>query len=486
STSHARRQAKAYAVAFGTHDALYFTLLGASGVWPGWFDGTEAGNLFVFSFHGGASLIFGLLLARGILGTQLFDIELKVRRTVKQGTVVAILALTYVVTNLAARSLMSPQAAQNAGVVLTGLLLFALVPLQRLGTRVADAAMPGVRDTPEYVEQRKLEVYGAALEDALAGASEVPEDQEARLAQLRAKLGLSDRDHAVLLHAIQRTDVSSITPSFEPGRTVLDRYRIEEVLGQGGQGTTYRALDTRLGRAVVLKTVHRGDARSTLREARALAAIHHPNVVAIHDVERVGDHVYLVMEHVDGGSLAEVSGAGSLPGEGFADLASDLLSGLEAVHDAGLIHRDVKPSNVLLTLDGQAKLADLGIATDARAEAETTLVAGAQGAVGTVAYMSPEQARGDRLSPASDQFSAAATLYRALTGRSLFEAYPGEASVELQARVAAWRGFQEDLDDPGLEAWFAKALAPSPSDRFTDATAMLEALDVEGWTAPEA
>ncbi|MDX1612262.1 MAG: serine/threonine-protein kinase, partial [Candidatus Thermoplasmatota archaeon] len=332
-----------------------------------------------------------------------------------------------------------------------------------------------VKDEEAYLDQRRLEVYRAALEDAIGGGDGLGPGEQARLARLRGALGLSDRDHRLLVHALDGPASGPVLPVMEPGRTVLSRYRIEGLLGEGGQGVTYRALDTTLGREVVLKTLHGPDPRKLLKEAQALAAIQHPNVVSIHDVERVGDHVYLVMEHVAGGTLRERLDAGPLGDGGFRSVAEDLLAGLEAIHEAGLVHRDIKPSNVLLTLDGDAKVADLGLATATEPTEQTTM--GASGDTpGTVAYMSPEQARGDQVTRASDLFSAAATLYEASTGRRLFEPFPGESPVELRARVASWRGLDEEGGHDRMASWLAQALAPDPQDRPRTAGQMRGAL----------
>ncbi|MDX1611607.1 MAG: protein kinase, partial [Candidatus Thermoplasmatota archaeon] len=224
--------------------------------------------------------------------------------------------------------------------ILTGLLLFALVPLQRLGEQVAEATMPGVRDDEAYLDQRRIEIYQAALDDAVTADGELEPQAADRLQQLRTRLGLTDRDHALLLHSALHPEAKdALVPTLEPGRTFLSRYEIQVSLGEGGQGATYLARDATLDRDVVIEALHGPDPRQMLKEARALAAINHPNVVSIHDVERVGDHVYLVMEHVPGGTLEGRLKDGPLDDRAFRAVSEDLLMGLHAVHDAGLIHR---------------------------------------------------------------------------------------------------------------------------------------------------
>ncbi|MDX1611853.1 MAG: hypothetical protein R3185_05750, partial [Candidatus Thermoplasmatota archaeon] len=217
-----RSQARAYLAAFATRDAGYLVAYAL-----GFFAVGSLTSELTWIISMLVSAGFAILLAYGILRTQLLEIELTVKRSVKQGTVVAMLAGASILTSLGARSFMSAEAAQTTGIVLTGLMLFALVPLQRLGGRVADAAMPGVRDDEAYLDQRRLEVYRASLEDALESGGGLGKSEEDRLARLRARLGLTDRDHAVLLHAIEQATPASLTPRFELGRTVLSRYRIE-------------------------------------------------------------------------------------------------------------------------------------------------------------------------------------------------------------------------------------------------------------------
>jgi serine/threonine-protein kinase len=154
-------------------------------------------------------------------------------------------------------------------------------------------------------------------------------------------------------------------------------------------------------------------------------------------------------------------------------VAADLLDGLGAVHGAGLLHRDVKPSNVLLTKDGRAKLADFGVAH--LPGLETTK--GHEVPVGTVRYMSPEQARGKKLTPPSDLFSAAATLYEAYTGKPYLEAKPNESAMELQLRAAAEGEFKKPIKPAALRGWFAKALQSDPTRRFAGAAEMRAALE---------
>lgn len=324
----------------------------------------------------------------------------------------------------------------------------------------------------------RLAAYRRALEaEAEAGAPAAA--AAAKLRGLRAELGLSDRDHAVLDHAVRAArDGGPVKVTLEPGATVLGRYRIERLLGEGSAGRTFLAQDTAVNRKVVLKAL-RADASedpSVLREARALAALQHPHVVTLYDVERVGDQVFIVMEHLAGGSLAARLSRGPLPAQAFRQVGLGVLDALAAIHGAGLVHRDVKPSNILLTAAGEPKVADFGIAQLPGAEAT---IAGARGApLGTLRFMSPEQARGMRATPRSDLYSAGAALYEALTGQPWLEPRAGETAADLQLRAAFPPGKRGPAGVPAaLRPWFAKALHPEPEKRFASAAAMRVALE---------
>ncbi|SHF95725.1 serine/threonine-protein kinase [Geodermatophilus nigrescens] len=212
------------------------------------------------------------------------------------------------------------------------------------------------------------------------------------------------------------------------GRLVAGRYTVTEVIGRGGMGVVWRATDEVLGRPVALKEVvfptHLSDdereaLRSrTLREARTAARLLHPNVTTLYDVVEEDGRPWLVMEHVDARSLQEVvQRSGPLPWPTVARIGLDVLEALEAAHAAGIVHRDVKPANVLVGADCAAHLTDFGIATATGNPSITT-----SGAIlGSPAYMSPERARGEEPGPAVDLWSLGATLYTAVEGRLAFD-----------------------------------------------------------------
>ncbi|WP_110182467.1 serine/threonine-protein kinase [Nocardioides solisilvae] len=202
------------------------------------------------------------------------------------------------------------------------------------------------------------------------------------------------------------------------------KYVREREIGRGGMGTVWLGRDTVLGRAVAMKRVgvvpggSAPDLERAEREARLAAALSHPHVVAVFDLVAEGDEHWLVMEHVQGDSLAtRIRRDGPLDLESAASVVGQVADALSAAHDHGIVHRDVKPSNILVTDEGQAKLTDFGIA---RAEADASLTQ--TGLVtGSPAYLSPEVASGSSATSASDVWALGATLYHALAGRPPYD-----------------------------------------------------------------
>jgi hypothetical protein len=410
-----------------------------------------------------------LLPAYALLRHRLFDIDLRLKVAVRRTTLAgALLALYAAFAQLAQGAFPSAWAPL---VLVASAVSFVVVlgPLQAVADRIATAAFPQANPEPSYLSARKLEVYRAALEESHGH----PGAQE-QLARLRSKLGLTERDHAVLLHAVQRGAPRGA--AWVRGSVVLGRYRIEGDAGEGAHGHAFVARDLRSRARVVVKLLRpqRAGDPGLVREARAVAAVRHPNVVAITEVGEAGGQPAVVMEYVEGGSLRDRLARGALARGEFARLADGLLAALEAVHAAGIVHRDVKPSNILLTREGGAKLSDFGVAR--LPGAETTL-GGEGAAIGTVRYMSPEVAKGKPATLRSDLFSAGTTLFEAYTGKAYLEAEPNESAVELQMRAARAGPFDKPLEPPGLRAWFARALEPDPALRFASARAMREALD---------
>ena len=211
-------------------------------------------------------------------------------------------------------------------------------------------------------------------------------------------------------------------------RVVAGRYRLEELLGRGGMGVVWRATDQLLGRGVAVKelpfddTLTAADARRqrerTLREARALAQLSHPNIIVVHDVVEDDERPYIVLELIDGPSLAERMAAdGPVDAAEAARIGVDLLGALRAAHAAGVLHRDLKPANVLLENGtDRVLLTDFGIA---QIDGDAAITRTGE-VVGSVDYLAPERVRGHDPGPASDLWALGATLYTAVEGMSPF------------------------------------------------------------------
>ncbi len=237
----------------------------------------------------------------------------------------------------------------------------------------------------------------------------------------------------------------------EIGQTLGGRYRLIELLGSGGMATIYRATDTQLGRDVALKLLRPEylrdpDFASRFRqEAQAAASLSHPNVVTVYDFGEDPSGPYIVMELVDGEDLATIlRRSGALPPRQVARIGSGVARALAAAHARGLVHRDVKPGNILIGTDGQVKVADFGIAR-AIAEAQVTLPGMT---LGSVHYFSPEQARGEQATTASDIYSLGIVLYEMLTGVRPWEG-DSAASVAL-ARLSG--PIPDPADRPAVRA----------------------------------
>ncbi len=206
--------------------------------------------------------------------------------------------------------------------------------------------------------------------------------------------------------------------------TIDSRYRLERPLGHGGMASVHLARDTELDRLVALKLLAEnlgGDEsvhRRFVREARLAARLSHPNVVSVFDAGEDGGRPYIVMEYVEGENLAELlARRGRIPPEEARGLALQAAHGLAHAHAAGLVHRDVKPQNLILRRDGTLKIADFGIAR----ATEATALTQAGTVLGTAAYLSPEQALGEEVTPATDVYSLGVVLYELITGRTPFQ-----------------------------------------------------------------
>lgn len=241
--------------------------------------------------------------------------------------------------------------------------------------------------------------------------------------------------------------------------TRLGPYEILAVAGAGGMGEVYRARDTRLDRIVAIKTSAEQFSKRFHREARAIAALNHPNICSLYDVGTD----YLVMEFVEGPTLAERIRGGRISPDEAVPIARQIAEALEAAHDKGIIHRDLKPANVKLTAGGNAKVLDFGLAkavedTEAADSANSPTLAIGMAAtragviLGTAGYMSPEQARGRAVDKRADIWSFGVVLLEMLSGGA---AYPGETVAETLASVIR--------DDPPLNQTAGRHTAGRPA-----------------------
>jgi Tol biopolymer transport system component len=272
----------------------------------------------------------------------------------------------------------------------------------------------------------------------------------------------------------------------------LGPYQIVAPLGAGGMGEVYRARDERLGRDVAIKVLPatRASDEHALarfeREAKAVAALSHPNILAIHDFGREGDLVFTVSELLEGETLGERLKSTPLPMRKAIDVGAQMARGLAAAHSQGIVHRDLKPDNVFLTHDGQVKVLDFGLATmeqtpiseEERTQTRMPAQTDPGTVLGTVGYMSPEQVRGHQTDHRSDIFTLGAILYEMLAGR---RAFAGSTPADTSSAILSSDPPElHDLDrdvPPGIEMLIRRCLEKNPEERFQSASDL--AFDLE-------
>jgi eukaryotic-like serine/threonine-protein kinase len=265
-------------------------------------------------------------------------------------------------------------------------------------------------------------------------------------------------------------------------RLLGDRYELEGVVGRGGMAEVYRARDLRLDRVVAIKTLRTDLARDQTfqarfrREAQSAASLNNPSIVAVYDTgEDMSTGVpvpFIVMEYVDGKTVRELLNDGHrlLP-ERILEIISGVLRALEYSHQAGIVHRDIKPGNVMVTRNGDVKVMDFGIAR-AMSDAQATMTQTAQ-VIGTAQYLSPEQARGERVDTRSDLYSTGCLMYELLVGRPPFT---GDSPVAIAYQHVRENPIPPSRLDPDLPPWadaiVLKAMAKSANDRYQTAAEM--------------
>ncbi|HET8908608.1 MAG TPA: protein kinase [Ktedonobacterales bacterium] len=270
----------------------------------------------------------------------------------------------------------------------------------------------------------------------------------------------------------------------EPNELIGDRYELGEAIGRGGMATIHKATDLRMGREVavkILREVYSSDPKFVTRfqrEARAASALQHPNIVQVFDYGQSGDAYYIVMELINGADLRKyLKREGLLTPERAVEIAHDVALGLGAAHRRTIVHRDVKPQNVLIDEDGLVKLTDFGIASMYKeADAERLTTTGMT--LGTVQYYAPEQAQGEIVTPAADIYALGIVMYEMLTGKTPFD---GDTPVAVAMRHI------QDLPEPPsrlnpeipreLERIILRCLEKDPRDRYPNGDALAYALD---------
>ena len=325
----------------------------------------------------------------------------------------------------------------------------------------------------------------ARIKEVFSAALDLPEEE--RRAYLRGTCGsdpgmreeverLLEAEREPLENPVLSALARVPAPNLERGE-MLGPYRVETRIGQGGMGVVYRAWDTRLDRRIALKVLRPEQVNDPVykqrlvREARAASALIHPNIVTVHDIGSDRDIDFIAMEHVEGRPLDEVIPETGLPPKQALAYAIQIAGALAGAHARGVVHRDLKPGNVMVTREGMVKLLDFGLARKTRRDANGQLTVTLNSEVaGTPLYMSPEQIRGDEIDERSDVFSFGVVLYRMLTGRDLFDR--GGAVETMNAILTADAAESAEagpLIPNAVAGVIYHCLEKAPEDRFQSA-----------------
>ncbi len=348
--------------------------------------------------------------------------------------------------------------------------------------RIKQALFPGVDDTPDYVHQRKMDIYRVALEEALQRTGKT---DDPRLKELRLRHGITETEHSIISWMVaseQHKTAPASNQKFKTGQTVLERYRLERVIGKGSYGETFLAHDIQARRPVALKTVEidtyeGAAAKLLLREARLAATLDHPYVIDILDVAELPERAVMVMEYAENGNLEDHLGRhGALELPDAVRFTRELLMALEAVHEKQIVHANLKPKNLLVEADNSIRLADFGAAQAEKSEhPQKSQIA--QSTLKNILYQSPEQLRGEPATPQSDLFVTAILFHELLTRRHPF---PIAGKDDHRIRTTLIKGKPRLLvsDEPEwVSRLLMKALAHDPKDRYADAAAMRQELE---------
>ncbi|HEX4961632.1 MAG TPA: protein kinase [Thermoanaerobaculia bacterium] len=330
----------------------------------------------------------------------------------------------------------------------------------------------------DEVFERPAEERRAVLDKACAGNPELR-------AQMEALLTAHEEAGGFLAAPGHRAAVELLADTSGEAAPLADRelgpYRLVREIGSGGMGVVYEAEDTRLQRRVAVKLLppelsrDRGAKERFLREARAASALDDPNICTVHDVGECDGQLYIVMAYYEGETLKERLAKGPLPESEARQVAIEVARALARAHEAGIVHRDIKPANVMLTRHGKVKVLDFGIAK-MRGDATLTRVGSS---LGTPAYMSPEQARGEPVDGRTDVWSLGALLYEMLAGRRPF---PGDDERAVLSAIQSCKPAPLDRIRPEVSATLArtvaKALAKDPAERHQSAAELLSDLEL--------
>ncbi|MBY0230906.1 MAG: protein kinase [Gemmataceae bacterium] len=339
----------------------------------------------------------------------------------------------------------------------------------------------------EALEKPSLADRGAYLDAACEGDAGLRQRVEAmlrvharpdRLLDRPAGIGLDERPTEAIPPADPLAHLARPTKPGSLGR--LGKYELLEIAGRGGMGVVFRASDEKLGRLVAIKALashlagHEEARQRFAREARSAAAVEHENVVAIHAVEDDGPIPFLVMQFIDGPTLLKkLADSGRLPLGEILRLGLGIARGLAAAHAVGIVHRDLKPANILLSR-GTPKITDFGLAR----AIDDTILTQPGSVAGTPAYMSPEQARGEKADHRADLFSLGSVLYEMATGLRPFQA---DSSLAIMKRVCDETLKPAHKVNPELPAWLGKLVArlhaKEPSGRFASADEVAQELE---------
>ncbi|MFY9822657.1 MAG: protein kinase [Thermoanaerobaculia bacterium] len=324
----------------------------------------------------------------------------------------------------------------------------------------------------------------AFLDEACAGNPELR-------AQMEALLTADEEAGGFLATPAHRAAAELLADTAGEAAPLADRelgpYRLVREIGSGGMGVVYEAEDTRLRRRVAVKLLppelsrDRGAKERFLREARAASALDDPNICTVHDVGECDGQLYIVMAYYEGETLKERLAKGPLPESEARQVAIEVARALARAHEAGIVHRDIKPANVMLTRHGRVKVLDFGIA---KMRGDATLTR-AGSSLGTPAYMSPEQARGEPVDGRTDVWSLGALLYEMLAGRRPF---PGDDERAVLSAIQSCKPAPLDRIRPEVSAALArtvaKALAKAPAERHANAAELLAGLESDSLPVP--